>query len=138
MVSAAILNKEKEKRYKASKEKSDLKEEELMKESQLTEEETVNAIFSEAKKRKEAIIEFQKGKRLDLVSKEEAELKILKEYLPEEISEEEIRKTAKEIIDKVKAGGAEDMGKVMKELMPCFRGRAEGNLVSKIVKELLS
>jgi len=58
--------------------------------------------------------------------------------LPEQLSEEEIRKMAKEIIDKVKAGNLKDMGKVMQELMPKVKGRADGALVSKVVRELLS
>jgi len=134
---AAILNKEKEKRYKISKEKEELAEKELGKESQLTDEEVVEVISSEAKKRKESILEFEKGKREDLVEKEKKELGILKRYLPAQLSEQEIQKLAKEVIEKVEAKEPKDMGKVMAELMPKIKGRAEGSLVSKIVKELL-
>jgi len=136
-LSAAILNKEKEKRYKISKEKEELTEKELEKESQLTDEEVIEVISSEAKKRKESILEFEKGKREDLVSKEKKELEILQKYLPEQLSEEEIKKLAKEAIEKVRARDQKDMGKVMAELMPKIKGRAEGNVVSSIVKELL-
>jgi len=135
---AAILNKEKEKRAKLAKEKEEITEEELVKESQLTDEEIIEAVSFEAKKRKESISEFEKGGRQDLVEKEKAELEILKKYLPEQLSEEEVKNLVKEAIEKVRATSPQDMGKVMGELMPKVKGKAEGGLVSKIVKELLS
>lgn len=138
LLKAAIFNKEKEKRYKLSKEKSELKPEELEKESYLTDEETLDVILSEIKKRKETISLFEKGKREDLVKKEKEELEILEKYLPEQLSKEEIEKLAKEIMEKTGAKGLQDMGKVMVELMPKLKGKAEGSLVSKIVKELLT
>jgi hypothetical protein len=134
---AAIFNREKEKRYQLSKKKPDLTPEELEKESQLVDEEVIEVISSEIKKRKEAILEFEKGKRLDLVKKEKKEVEILERYLPEQLSEEEIRKLVKETIEKIGAKEIKEMGKVMAELMPKLKGRAEGSLVSKIVKELL-
>jgi hypothetical protein len=138
MLNSAIFNKEKEKRYKLSQEKPDLKEKELEKESQLTDEEIVQVVFSEIKKRKESILLFEKGKREDLAKKEKKEMEVLKKYLPEQLSEEEIKKMAKEIITKIGAKEPKDMGKVMGQLMPKLKGKAEGGLVSKIVKELLT
>ncbi|HJN62235.1 MAG TPA: GatB/YqeY domain-containing protein [Candidatus Parcubacteria bacterium] len=137
MVSAAIINKEKEKRYKVSKEEPNLKEEELVKKSQLTDEELILLISFEVKKRKDSVFEFEKGKRKDLADKEKKEIEILKKYLPEQISEEEIKKLTKEAIEKVGAESLKDMGKVMAELMPKVKGKADGGLVSKVVKELL-
>ena len=137
MVLAAISNKETEKRTKTWKEKPELKVKELEKESQLTDEEAIEVISSEIKKRKEAILEFEKGKREDLAKKEKAEMEILGKYLPEQLSEEEIKKLAKETIEKIEAKEPKDMGKVMAELMPKVKGKTEGGLVSKIVKELL-
>ena len=131
----AIFKKEKEKRYKIF---GKVKEEELEKESQLSDEEIIEVIFSEIKKRKEAILEFEKGKREDLVKKEKEEIEVLKKYLPEQLSEKEIEKLAKEIIEKIGAKDVKDMGRVMKELMAKVKGRVDGALVSKIVKELLS
>ncbi|MCX6759084.1 MAG: GatB/YqeY domain-containing protein [Candidatus Nealsonbacteria bacterium] len=124
---AAILNKEKEKRFKAKEEKD----------IQLTDEEVIEVISSEAKKRRESIFEFGKGKRQDLVEKEKKELEILEKYLPEQLPEEEIRKLIKDAIEKTDAKEIKDMGKVMAELMPKIKGKADGTLVSKIVKELL-
>lgn len=138
MLSAAILNKEKEKRYKASKEEPDLNEEELAEKSALIDEEIVEVISSEVKKRKEAIEGFEKGEREDLVKKEKAELEVLEAYLPEQLSEEEIKKIVKEAIEKVGAKEIKDMGKVMSEIMPKVKGKTDGSLVSRTVKELLS
>jgi hypothetical protein len=138
MLKAAIFNKEKEKRYKLSRQNPELTGKELEKESQLIDAEIIEVISSEIKKRKEAILEFEKGKREDLVEKETKEKEILERYLPKQLSEEEIRKLAKEVVEKVGAKDIKDMGKVMAELMRKIKGKADGSLVSKIVKELLS
>ncbi len=135
---AAISNREKEKRYKISKEESGLSEEKLTEKSILSNEELLEIISSEAKKRKEAILGYEKGGREDSVKKEKAELEILEKYLPEQLSEEEIKKMVKEIIEKSGTSEMKDMGKVMSEIMPKVKGRADGNLVSGIVKKLLS
>ncbi len=137
-LSAAFLNKEKEKRFKLTKEKPDISEKDLVKESRLeTDEEIVEVISSEAKKRKEAILEFEKGERQDLAEKEKKELEILQKYLPEQLSEEEIKKLVKEAIKKVGAKEIKDTGKVMAQLMSQVKGKADGSQVGKIVKELL-
>jgi len=134
-INSALKNKEIEKRTKISKEEKDL--EKLKELSALTEDEIIEVLLSEAKKRKDAIEEFKKGKRMDLAEKEEKELKILKEYLPEQMSEEEIKEAAKRAIEEVKAIGPRDMGRVMSVLMPQLKGRADGKTVSRIVNELL-
>jgi len=134
---ASLNNKEIEKRTRLSKSFPLEKLEEL---SKLTEEEIIEILNSEAKKRKESIISFKQGQRLELAEKEEKELVILEEYLPKPISKEELEEMVKEAIAKVKAGSLADLGKVMSQLMPEIkkRGRADGNLVNQIVKELLS
>lgn len=104
---------------------------------ELIEEEVLEVIISEAKKRKEAIEEFRKGNRDDLVEKEQKELEILKKYLPDQIGEEQIKEQAKKTIEEVGAAGPQDTGKVMAALMPKLKGKAEGGVVSKIVNELL-
>jgi len=123
MLLAVINNKEKEKQYK---EKEDL-----------TEEEIVNIIVSEAKKRRESISEFEKGNRKDLADKEKLELEVLAKYLPEQLSEEEVTSLIKETIEEVGASSLQDLGKVMGALMPKVKGKADGGLISKIVKDLL-
>jgi len=135
---SAIFNKEKEKRYKLSKQKPEFKEKDLEKESQLVNEEVIEVISSEIKKRKESIELFEKGEREDLVEKETKEKEILEKYLPEQLSEEGIKKLVKEAIERVEAKEPKDIGKVMAELMPKVKGRADGGLVSKIAKELLA
>jgi uncharacterized protein YqeY len=138
MLNAQILNKEKEKRYKLSKDEPGLKEEELVEKSELTDEEVIQVVSSEIKKRKESILEFEKGERQDLVEQEKKEIEVLKKYLPEQLSEEEIKKLVKEAIEKTGVKEIKDMGKIMAELMPQIKGKADGTTVSKIVKELLA
>ena len=138
LLSAAILNKEKEKRYKLSKQKPDFNEKELEKESQLTDEETIQVVMSEIKKRKESILQFERGGRRELAKKEKKEIETLKKYMPEQLSEEEIRELVKKTIEEIGVKGVKEMGKVMAEIMPKVKGRAEGGTVTKIVKELLT
>lgn len=134
-VTSVIHNKEIEKKTKLRKEgKTD---EEITRLGSLADEEIIQVLASEAKKRREAVLEFGKGKREDLVQKEQDELEILQKYLPEQLSEEEIKKIAKEVIERIGATELKDMGKVMAGLMSQTKGKADGTVVSKIVKELL-
>jgi len=135
MLLSAVLNREKEKRSKLSREEKDtVRLEEL---SKLNEEEFLEVIAGEAKKRKDSIEQFSKGGRDDLVKKEKEELDILIKYLPEQMTEEEIRKIVKEKIQELGVSGRQEAGKLMGELMPALKGRAEGGLVNKIVQEEL-
>jgi len=107
------------------------------KREELTEEDILDVFMSEAKKRKDAIVEFKKGAREDLAKKEGEELEILKKYLPEQMGEDQIREEAKKIIEEVGAVGPQDTGSVMGSLMPKLKGKTDGNVVNKIVGELL-
>jgi uncharacterized protein YqeY len=98
----------------------------------------IDVLSKEAKKRRESIAEFSKGHRQDLVAKEEAELAILLEYLPPQLSREEIVATARSVIEELGAQGPGDKGRVMGKLMPQLKGKAEGRLVSEVVAELLA
>lgn len=102
-----------------------------------SDEDVLSVIQKEVKQRKESIEQFKAGGRQDLVDKESSELKILETYLPEQMSEEEIREIVKETISEIGTTTVADMGKVMAALMPKVKGKAEGGLVSKIVKEEL-
>jgi uncharacterized protein YqeY len=95
-------------------------------------------IDKEAKMRRESIEAFEKGSRPDLVAKEKAELAILLEYLPEQMSREEIIAAARKVISELGATSPKDKGKVMSQLMPQLKGRAQGQEVSDVVLELLS
>lgn len=100
----------------------------------LNEEDVFAVIQKSAKERNESIEMFKRGGRQDLVDKESQELAILKEYLPEQIPEAEVRRIVKEVI----GGGTKDFGRVMGQVMGQVRGKAEGATVSEIVKEELA
>ncbi len=118
--------------------RSEIKNAEIAQGKPLDEEGVLAVLSKEAKKRRESIAEFERANRPDLVAKEKAELAILLEYLPPQLSREEIAEMAKRVIDEVGAKGAEGKGKVMASLMPQLKGKADGKLVSEVVIELLS
>lgn len=103
-----------------------------------TEEDVMSSIQKEAKQRRDSIEEFEKAGRQELADKEQKELELLQKYLPEQLSEEEIKKFVEEAIAQTGASSISDMGKLMGSLMPKIKGKADGNLVSKIVRELLT
>lgn len=104
----------------------------------LTDEETIEVLLSEAKKRKESIKEFQIGKRDDLVQKESEELDIIYQYLPNPLSYEELTNVIKEVISVTESKSQKDIGKLMPEIIKRTKGRADGSEIIKIIKELLS
>jgi len=95
-------------------------------------------MIKQAQQRKESIEAFKLGSREDLISKETKELKIIEQFLPEQIDDSEIKNLAKQTIDAVGAESIKDLGKVMPILMKKLSGKAEGKIVNKIVTELLS
>ena len=103
----------------------------------LTENDLIEVVVSAVKQRNEAIEQFAKAGRMDLVKKEEAELKILQDFLPKPLSQEELDAKIREAILATGASGIKDMGKVMKVLIPQVVGRADAAQVSQKVKELL-
>ncbi len=98
----------------------------------------LDVIAREVKRRRESIEAFRKGNRGDLAEQEEAELAILMSYLPKQMSREEIITAAREAMDMVGARGPSDKGKVMGQLMPQLKGKADGREISEIVSELLA
>lgn len=104
---------------------------------ELGDEEVIAVISKEVKQRRDSIEEFKKGGREDLVAQNEAEIAILMEYLPKQLSEAEVRELVKAAIAESGAREPKEMGKVMKVLMPKVKGKADGKLVNGIVKELL-
>lgn len=117
--------------------KSALQLEKINKKHELTDEETLAVIKKQVKTRKDSITEFQKYNKTEEVSKLEQEIEILNAYLPEEMSEDEIKKAIDEVFVEVNPTGMKDMGKVMKELNTKITN-ADMSLVSKLVKEKLS
>ncbi len=114
-----------------------LKNAEIDRRHALAEDEVLEILAKEIKQRRDAIIEFAKGTRQDLIQLYEAEIAVLTEYLPQQMSADEIRKLVSEAIAKTGAAGPKDMGKVMGALVPQTRGRADGRLVNQLVKEML-
>ena len=98
----------------------------------------VEAVLAkQAKQRRESIEDAEKAGRFDLVAQEEAELAIIEPYLPQLMTEDEIRAVAADVISDLGASGVQDTGRVMGRLMPELKGRADGRLVSQVVRELL-
>ncbi|MCE5283583.1 MAG: GatB/YqeY domain-containing protein [Deltaproteobacteria bacterium] len=105
---------------------------------ELNETEFLQLLSSMVKQRKDSIEQFEKGGRADLVEKESAELKVIEEFLPAQLSEADIDNLIQETIRETGASSARDMGKVMKVLMPKLTGKADGKAVGEKVKALLS
>ena len=98
----------------------------------------IEVVSKQVKTHKESIEEFKKAGRNDLVENLLKEVQVLSKYLPEQLSEDEVRSKIDEVISSVKASSIKDMGKVMKELTPIFKGKADMKLVNTIVKEKLN
>ncbi|KRQ86654.1 glutamyl-tRNA(Gln) amidotransferase subunit E [Caloramator mitchellensis] len=103
----------------------------------LDDEQIIAVISREVKKRKESIADFEKGNRQDLVDQTNKEIEILLEYLPQQLTEEEIAEIIKGAVDEVGANSIKDMGKVMAIVAPKVKGRADGKMVSEMVKKFL-
>ena len=95
-------------------------------------------IGSEVKRRRDAVEQYRQGGREDLASKEEQEIAILQHYQPAQLSEAELARVVDGVLARVGAQGPKDMGKVMKELLPEVQGKAEGKVVSELVKQRLA
>ena len=104
----------------------------------LEDDEIISILAKEVKQRRESLVEFEKGNRQDLVDQCKAEIEILLKYLPQQLDEEEIRKIIIESAEQVGANSIKDMGKVMSAVKPKVVGRADGKLVSQIVKDYLN
>jgi len=105
---------------------------------ELTDAEFTEVISSLVKQRRESIRLFAEGGRQDLVEKEETELKVLLAYLPEALTPAELEELIHQVIQETQASGPKDQGKVMKAIMPRVTGRADGKMVSEMVKQALS
>ena len=118
--------------------KSALRDKEIEKRGDLSEQDTLQVLSTAAKRRRESIESYEKGGRDDLVEQEKAELEVIEKYLPKQLSDNEIGKIVDEVIADTGASTIQDMGKVMGQVMPKVRGQADGNAVQNIVKEKLS
>jgi len=117
---------------------SEIKNTEIAQQKPADDNKVLDVVAKEVKRRRESIEAFKRGNRSDLVAQEEAELAVLMSYLPEQMSREEIMAAARQLIDTVGAKGPSDRGRVMSQLMPRLKGKADGRAVSEIVSELLA
>jgi len=115
-----------------------IKNAEIARQGTLGDPDILGIIAKEVRQRIESIEAFKKGNRHDLVAKEEAEMAILKEYLPRQITREEIIAAARQAIDELGAQGPGDKGKVMSKLIAQLKGKADGREINTVVTELLS
>ena len=110
---------------------------EIAKQATLEDTDILGILAKEARQREESIEAFKQGERQDLVAQEEGELAILQEYLPQQISHEEIVAAARRVIEEVGAEGPRDKGKVMPRLIAELKGKADGREINAVVTELL-
>jgi len=117
---------------------SEIRNAEITQQKPADDNKVLEVVAREAKRRRESIEAFKLGNRSDLVTREEAELAVLMSYLPEQMSREDIIAAVRQAVDAVGAKGPGDKGKVMSQLMPQLKGRADGKEVSEIVTEVLA
>ena len=115
-----------------------IKNAEIARQATLEDADILGIMAKEVRQRKESIEAFKQGNRQDLVAKEEAELAILQEYLPQQITREEVMAEARRVIEEVGAQGLSDKGKVMPKLIAELKGKADGREINAVVTELLS
>ena len=114
-----------------------IQNEEIARRKSLDDAEVVNVLSRLVRQHQESITEFRRGNRPDLVEREEAELAFVRQYLPQQLTHQEVTELARQVIAEVGASGPTDLGKVMGRLMPQVRGRADGATVRQVVAELL-
>ena len=118
--------------------RSAIKQREVDERIELTDEDILTIISKQLQEKKSSIEDFKKGNREDLVKQTEDEMKILLEYLPKQLSQEDLKEIVKDAIDKENISSMKDIGKLMKAVMPQVKGKADGNAVNKIARELLN
>jgi uncharacterized protein YqeY len=115
-----------------------IKNAEIARQTTLEDADILGVIAKEIRQRKESIEAFKQGGRQELVAQEEAEMAVLEQYLPQQMSRDEIIAEARQVIDEVGAEGIRDKGKVMPQLIAKLKGRADGREINEVVTELLS
>lgn len=114
-----------------------IKNSEILKKDKLTEDEIIGIISNHLKKLEESLDLFIKGQRPELADKAKKEIEIIKAYLPEQLAEEEIEKIVKDTIKKFEFSSLKDVGPAMREIIPQLKGKADGKIVNKVVRDLL-
>lgn len=134
----AMKNKDKEKLTVIRMVKAALDKERIDKKAEVNDDLLIDVVNKQVKMRNDSLEEFKKANRADLIKQTEEELEILKDYLPEQLSEEEVITIIEEVINEVNAETIKDMGKVMKEVTPKVKGKADMKHVSEIIKSKLN
>ena len=133
----AMLNKDEVRRSTLRLLRAAIQNEEIARLKELDDEDVISIVNRQIKQRRDSISAFKLGNRTDLVQRENAELDILLEFVPPQMTAEEITLLTRQIIQDLNARGPQDKGKVMGQLMPQVRGKADGAIVSSVVSELL-
>lgn len=133
----ALKNKEKEKLSTIRMVRAAIKKVEIDNKAPLNEEQVLELILREVKQRKDAMREYEKAGRQDLLEKEKAELEVLETYLPKQLTEAELQDLIQETIHQLGVTSKHEIGKVMKAVMPKVKGMADGKVVNQIVQKLL-
>ncbi|MBD3401772.1 GatB/YqeY domain-containing protein [candidate division GN15 bacterium] len=118
--------------------KSDIKYAEIGGKKEMSDEAILEVLASAAKKRRESIEQYRQADRSDLVNKEQYELDVIQNYLPAQLTEDELRQIVTDAVAETGADSPKDMGAVMKVVMPKVKGQADGKLVNKLVQEILA
>lgn len=134
----AMKNKDKLRKDVITMVRAAIKQKEVDERVELDDADIENIISKQLKEKKSSIEEFKKGNRQDLVDQTNAEIEILLKYLPEQLSDEELKEIIKKIIDENEITSMKDIGKLMKNVMPLIKGKADGKQVNIIAKELLN
>ncbi len=134
---SAMKNKEKVRKDTITMVRAAILQQEKDNKVELSDDEIIDVIAKQLKQRKDALEDFKKADRQDLIDQTNQEIEVLKDYLPEQLGDDEIRQMVVETVESTGAG-KKDMGKVMKAIMPQVGARADGKTVSRIVKEVLS
>ena len=134
---SAMKNQEKDRLTVIRMVKAALKQEQIDHKKEMNDDLLVDVVNKQIKMRKDSIVEFEKGNRQDLIDKTEAEIAVLKEYLPEQLSKEDMLRIIDEMFAEVKPEGPKDMGKLMGMAQGKLKGKADMGEVSAIIKEKL-
>lgn len=134
----AMKNKDKLRKDVITMVRAAIKQKEVDERVELDDADIENIISKQLKEKKSSIEEFKKGNRQDLVDQTNAEIEILLKYLPEQLSDEELKEIIKNVIDENEITSMKDIGKLMKNVMPLIKGKADGKQVNIIAKELLN
>lgn len=133
----AMKNKDTVKKSVVTLIRAEIKQREVDTRTELGDDEIIDVITKQLKQRRDAMTEFAKASRDDLVQEAEAEIEVLMEYLPRQLSKEELNEIVKETISEVGATSMKDMGKIMAAIKPKTKGRADGKMINELVKSNL-